>query len=138
MVSKMVETKLLTRFLQSGESVATAMELRDDIIIEELERKVEKTTQTLLDQFFQTIDKNTEILNPEVVIPTFFLGKLLQQIPLGKTNPLRKLRDTVSNHLDEYNLEAARIVLQSAGRSPKKNELVSSILQTIRTILETR
>ena len=52
----MVETELLSRFLRSGDAVAVVEELRDDLIIEQIENNVKKTTQTLLNQFFETLD----------------------------------------------------------------------------------
>jgi len=132
----MVETELLSRFLQSGESVAIGGEIRDHIVIDRLEQQARRTTQTLLDQFFQKIDRKTAIIYPDVAIPVFLLGKLLQMTPLDKMNPLRTLQDIVSGYIEEFDLEGVKRELLAAEDPPTRTELVSSILRTIRALLE--
>ena len=132
----MVETELLTRFLQSGESVAVVRELKDDIIIEQLETQAKRTTQTLLNQFFETMDVPSEISNPEVVIPVFYLGKLLQSISLHHKNPMKPLQDTISNYIEELDLENVKKTLSETEIPPTRMEMVIAILQIIKTLLE--
>lgn len=132
----MNESQLLTRFLQSGETVAVGGEIRDDIVIEKLENHARSTTETLLDHFFNDLDRPPEILQPDIVIPIFMLGKLLQMIPLRETHPLRDLQVTVSELLANNDLEQAQNELLAVETPPTNSELVLSILQTIRTLLD--
>jgi len=132
----MVETELLTRFLHSGESVAVVGELRDDIIIEQLENQAKRTTQTLLNQFFEFLDVPSEVPNPEVVIPVFYLGKLLQSISLHHKNPIKPLQDKISNYIEDLDLENVIKSLSNTDIPLTRTEVVISILQIIKTLLD--
>ena len=88
----MNESQLLTRFLQSGETVAVGGEIRDEIVIEKLEDHARSTTETLLDHFFNELDLQTEIPQPDIVIPIFMLSKCLQILPLREKYSLQDLQ----------------------------------------------
>lgn len=135
-ITKMVTNEVLSRFLRSGELVAIGTELRNAIIIEEIENNMERNTQTLLDQFLKNVNKNNEIIRPELAIPTFILGQLLQLLPLDKNDPLWKLQHRITDCLAEFDLEGARKELLTVEIPSERTELISSILLTIKTVIE--
>ena len=69
---------LLSRFLQSGNAVAVGGEIRDNIVIERLEDQAQETTPTLLEQFLNELDNNSEVPSFEIMMPIFLLQNLLQ------------------------------------------------------------
>ena len=132
----MNESQLLTRFLQSGETVAVGGDIRDDIIIEKLEDHVRSTTETLLDHFFNDLDLPAEIPQPDIVIPIFMFGKFLQMIPLRETHNLRDLQANISKYFENTDLEQAQQELIAIEASLTNSDLVLSVLQTIRTQID--
>ena len=131
----MNETQLLTRFLQSGEMVAVGGEIREDIVLEKLENHARSTTETLLDLFFNDLDLQTEIPQSDIIIPNFMPGKFLQMPPLKELSPLQGLQTNLTEHLENNDLEQAQHELIEVEPSPTNSELVLSVLQKIKTLI---
>ena len=123
---------LLSRFLRSGNPIAVGGEIRDNLVVETLEEQAQVTTHTLLDQFLNGLDNNSEIPCADILMPVFLLQNLLQKIHLDDRDPLCVLRDTVSegiNNLDFKNI-------QQTVQIPTDLELVTAIIQVIRALIE--
>ena len=132
----MNETQLLTRFLQSGEMVAVGGEIRENIVHEKLEDHARSTTETLLDHFFNDLDLQTEIPQPDIVIPIFMLGKFLQMPPLRELSPIQGLQANLTEHLENNDLEQAQQEPIEVEIPPTNSDLVLSVLQRIRTLID--
>ena len=132
----MNESRLLTRFLQSGEAVAVGGEIREDIVLEKLEDHTRSTTETLLDHYLNDLDLQVEIPQPDIVIPIFMLVKLLQMFPRREIPPLLGIQANLTKHLENFDLGPAQHELIRVDTPLTNSELILSVLQTIRTFID--
>ncbi|MFQ6123306.1 MAG: hypothetical protein ACE5R6_01685 [Candidatus Heimdallarchaeota archaeon] len=89
----------------------------------------------MLDQFLKNVEKKREILWPELAIPAFFLGQLLQQLQLDENDPFWKVKNKITNYLAEFDLKGARKELLTIELPSKRTDLITSILLVIKTII---